>query len=210
MVISSTASGYKKIMWGILLSAVHIEIPIGIFMIQILPMFLGFGLVMLVCMELRDKAVLGFFDKALKNALIVSGVALALWVVGMFLSYGLALTKGLMAMVHLFAIATYGEILNKTVRLYKLEGMTKQADKLRKDRMTVIKIYLVGIVICLLGMIPALDFLNQYVTTSVMFMINLWLSMIVQNIVKEDVTFHPPTEPTEFVSTASLFENAQQ
>lgn len=192
--MDSTASGYKKIMWGILISSVHADIPIGMFCVQILPMFLGFGLVMIGCLELRDKAGLDFFDKSTKNSMITTGVAVATWIVGMFFSYQLAITQALVVLVYVFAIATYGDVLNMTVRLYKLEGMTKEADKLRKDRMTFIKIYLVGIVVCLVGMIPGLSFIRQYVTTGVMFVINLWLSMIIQNIAKKEVTYHPQYE----------------
>lgn len=184
----STAGGYKKIMWGVLLSALHVEFPIGMFYFQIVPMFIGFGLVMLGCMELRDHAGLDFFDKALKKTLITTGVAVALWIVGMFLTYNLALTKAIMVLTYVFAIDSYGEILNKTVRLYKLEGMTKEADKLRKDRMTFIKIYMAGIAVCLLSLIPQIASVMQYVSVSVMFAINLWLSMIIQNISRKDIT----------------------
>lgn len=190
----STSSGYKKIMWGVLLSAVHADIAIGMFCVQIIPMFFGFGLVMVGCMELRDQAGLDFMDKAVKTSMTTTGVALATWIVGMFFSYQLAITQALVALVYVFAIGTYGDILNKTIRLYKLEGMEKEADKLRKDRMTFIKIYLAGIVVCLLGMIPPLSFIRQYVATGVMFVINLWLSMIIQNISKKDVMFHPQSE----------------
>lgn len=192
--MKSTGSGYKKIMWGVLLSALHAEIPIGMFCIQIIPMFLGFGLVMVGCMELRDQCGLDFMEKSVKNSMVTTGVAVGAWIVGMFFSYQLAITQALVVLVYVFAIATYGDVLNKTIRLYKLEGMEREADKLRKDRMTFIKIYLAGMAVCLLGMIPQLSFIRQYVTTGVMCVVNLWLSMIIQNIAKKDVTFHPQGE----------------
>lgn len=192
--MSSTGNGYKKIMWGVLLSAVHAEIPIGMFCVQIIPMFLGFGLVMIGCMELRDQCGLDFMDKAVKSSMTTAGVAFATWIVGMFFSYQLAITQALVVLVYVFAIATYGDILNKTIRLYKLEGMEREADRLRKDRMTFIKIYLAGVAVCLIGMIPQLSFIRQYVTTGVMFAINLWLSLIIQNILKRDVTYHPQAD----------------
>lgn len=187
----STKSGYTKIMWGILLSSVHIDIFIGIFCVQLIPMFLGLGFVMVGCLELRDRSGIDFFDKSTKDSMIATGIALATWLVGFIFSYKLLITKALMLLVYVMALSVYGELLNKTVRLYKLEGMIKEADRLRSDRMTFIKIYIAGLAIYVAGLIPGLEFIGQYVSNSVMFIINLWLSMIVQNIGKKDVMYHP-------------------
>ena len=182
------AGSYKLIMWGILITAAHITV--GRF--QILPAFIGHIMIFVGINKLYKEVGIEYFSTSLKNAKITMIASLIYWVWGaVILPYSDILTGCFEIFIFVLEISLFGEFLNKTVKLLKENDRIKQADKLRKNRMLFIKFYLGVMVVFLVGLIPALDVLRGYPAPTLMLSVKIFLSLIVQNVVRSQVGFDP-------------------
>ncbi len=180
------ADSYKLIMWGILITAAHITV--GRF--QILPAFIGHILIFVAINKLQKEVGIEYFASAQKTAKITMIVSVIYWVwCAVILPYSDILTGCFEIFVFVMEISLFGELLNKTVKLLKENDRVKQADKLRKNRMMFIKFYLGVMLVFLLGLIPALDVLRGYPAPTLMLSVKIFLSLIVQNVVRSQVGF---------------------
>ena len=117
------------------------------------------------------------------------------WIVGIFLGYQLVLGKLIMVIFYLFDVLFFGNLLNKTVKYLKENMRLDEADRLRKNRMTFVKAYMGLIIFYCITMLPnlmtflhigsgtvinMLSTLLQYIFISLMLLLKLWLSMMIQ------------------------------
>ncbi len=180
------SSGYKKVLWGVLISGLHINLDGDLFIpdylgqFQILPSFIGYFIIFLGVKELFEECKLEYMEKLKKDAMRLIIASCALWIFGLFLPYYLEITKGLMALFYLLELLFYGDFLNKTIKYYKENNMEKYADKLRKSRMSFIKAFMALIILHLVGMIPVIAPYIEYATISLMFVIKIWFTLLIQ------------------------------
>lgn len=188
-------SGYKKIVWGVLISGLHINIGIGLFALQIVPQIIGFYILYTGIKELHNDAGLEYMDKLEKDAFRLMILSGALWIYGFIFGYTGAVSRGITICFELVELMLYGDLLNKTVKYYKENQMEKEADKLRKNRMNFIKAFIALLVLQLAGMVVtvlvALDVADalslviefiDYTSLTLMFMVKIWLTMMIQKL----------------------------
>ncbi len=182
------AGSYKLIMWGVLITAAHITV--GRF--QILPAFIGHIMIFVAINKLQKEIGIEYFTTSLKTAKLTMIASLIYWVWGaMILPYSDILTGCFEIFIFVLEISLFGEFLNKTVKLLKENDRIKQADKLRKNRMTFIKFYLGVMLVFLVGLIPALNVLRGYPAPTLMLSVKIFLSLMIQNVVRSNVGFDP-------------------
>ncbi len=175
-------SGYKKIVWGILISGLHINIDVGIFALQILPATIGYFIIYLGVKQLHEEAGLEYMEKLKKDAMRLTILSAALWIYGFIFGYTLAISKGIAVCFYLIELLFYGDLLNKSVKYFKENGMEKEADRLRKNRMNFIKAFMALIALHLVGMIPAAAFYVEYACLTLMFMAKVWITIMIQKL----------------------------
>ena len=175
-------SGYKKIIWGILLSGLHINIDVGIVALQILPSTIGYIVLYLGVKELCEKAGMEYMEKLKRDAMRLIILSAASWVYGCFFGYNLAISKGICICFYLIELLFYGDLLNKTVKYYKENGRENEAARPRKNRMTFIKAFMALLVLHLVGMIPAAALYVEYACLTLMFMAKVWLTIMIQKL----------------------------
>lgn len=188
------SSGYKKIKWGVLLSGLHIIIPIGIGYIQMIPAVFGYLVLFAGISELVDKCKLDYMEKIKKDTIRLIIFSIFTWVFGFLFSYDIALTKAIMALFYLFELLLYSDILNKTVKYYKENDMLHEADQLRKNRMKFIKLFLGIVLLQIIYMIPTdiaskvsgliLPVIEVAVTT-LMIVMKVWFTIFIQRLTWE-------------------------
>ncbi len=182
------SSGYKKVLWGVLISGLHINLDGNLFIsgflgqFQILPSFIGYFIIYLGVKELFEECKLEYMEKLKKDAMRLLIASCGLWIFGLFLPYTLEITKGVMVLFYLIELLFYGDFLNKTIKYYKENDMERYADKLRKNRMTFIKAFMALIVLHLVGMIPAIAMYIEFTCISLMFVLKLWFTMLIQKL----------------------------
>ena len=187
-------SGYKKLMWGILISALHINIGTAIGVIQILPSTVGFYIMYLGAKELYEGAELDYMQKVKKDAMTMVMISAAYWAYGFLFDYTGVVGKGLGICTYIMELLLYGDMLNMTVKYYKENGRTREADLMRKKRMTFIKCFMALLVVHLINMIP-FSAINEnlflittflgYTCDTLMAMMKIWLSLIIQKLGNE-------------------------
>lgn len=181
------SNGYKKIVWGILLSGLHINIDIGIFAVQIIPSIIGYIILYLGIKELHEQAGLAYMEKLKKDALrlvILSGI---FWIYGFVFGYSMVLSKGIAICFYLIELLLYGDLLNKSVKYYKETGREKYADSLRKSRMSFIKAFIALLILHLVAMIPQVAVYLEYACLTLMFMAKIWLTLMIQKLSWDNV-----------------------
>lgn len=175
-------SGYKKIVWGILLSGLHINIDVGIFALQILPSTIGYIVLYLGIKELYEQAGLEYMEKLKKDALRLVILSAVLWIYGFLFGYNLAISKGICICFYLVELLLYGDLLNKSIKYYKETGRESAADRLRKNRMNFIKAFMALLALHLVAMIPQVAMYLEYACLTLMFMSKVWLTIMIQKL----------------------------
>lgn len=181
------SSGYKKIIWGILISGLHINIDISKFAVQIIPSIAGYIVLYMGIKELYEQAGLDYMEKLKKDALrlvILSGL---FWIYGFLFGYSMVLSKGIAICFYLVELLLYGDLLNKSVKYYKETDREKAADRLRKSRMSFIKAFLALLVLHLIAMIPQVAIYLEYPCLTLMFMAKIWLTLMIQKLSWDNV-----------------------
>lgn len=178
--------------WGILLSVIHIPVN-GMF--EILPAFVGYFLIMRGMYSISQETKLEYMEPLKAESTRLFIFSIVYWVTAIIFGYFSALNKLIMVVFYLFDVLFFGNFLNKMVKYFKEKMKLDEADKLRKFRMTFVKSYMALIVFFLVTLIPTVlqyvgigseDFLGAladilyYVFISLMMLLKLWLSMIVQ------------------------------
>lgn len=182
------SSGYKKIVWGILISGLHINIDIGIFAVQIIPSIIGYIILYLGIKELHEQVGLEYMEKLKKDArrlVILSGL---FWIYGFLFGYSLAISKGIAVCFYLVELLLYGDLLNKSIKYYKETGREKNADRLRKSRMSFIKAFIALIALHLVAMIPQVAVYLEYACLTLMFMSKIWLTLMIQKLSWDNIS----------------------
>lgn len=182
------SSGYKKIVWGILISGLHINIDIGLFAVQIIPSFIGYIILYLGIKELNEQAGLEYMGKLKKDALRLFILSVCLWIFGFFFGYSGIIPKGIGVCFYLVELLLYGDLLNKSVKYYKETGREKYADTLRKNRMSFIKAFMALLVLHLISMIPKVGPYFEYACLTLMFMAKIWLTLMIQKLSWDNVS----------------------
>lgn len=178
------AKNYKIIMWGALLSAAHITV--GRF--QIIPIFIGYFIMYLGVNGLYKEAGIEYMEPVRKTATILLGVSVFYWVWGAFVfPYDELLTECIELLMYVFELSMVGDLLNKSVKLLKENDKVKNADKVRKNRMTFIKFYIGVAAIYAVSMVPALSIIRVYAAPTTMLGVKIFLSLIMQYVSKSGV-----------------------
>lgn len=175
-------AGYKKIIWGILISGLHINIDISVLSVQIIPSIIGYIILFMGIKQLCDDAGLEYMEKLKKDALRLVILSAALWVYGALFGYVSALSKGIMICFYLIELLLYADLLNKSVKYYKETDREKEADFLRKNRLKFAKAFLALIGLHLVGMIPQAAIFVEYACLTLMFMAKVWLTIMIQRL----------------------------
>ncbi len=175
-------SGYKKIVWGILISGLHIVVNVGIGEAQIIPSAIGYFILYLGLKVLHENAGLEYMEKLKKDGLRLLIISIAIWIYGFVFGYELVLSKAIMLLFYLVELLLYGDLLNKSVKYYKETNREKEAGILRKSRMTFIKAFMALIVLHMVGMIPQVAAYVEYSCLTLMFMAKVWLTIIIQKL----------------------------
>lgn len=184
------AANYKLVMWGTLLTVAHINI--GSF--QIVPAFVGHIMIMMGIGRLCNEVGIEYFKDAYKTAKILMLVSIAHWVWrAVFGLMTIMLTSCIEILVFVIELSLFGDFLNKTVKLLKENDKVKQADKMRKNRMTFIKFYIGVVLVFALALVPQLQFLGDYPANTLMLSLKIFLSLIIQTVIRCQVTFNPET-----------------
>lgn len=186
------SNGYNMIKWGILISVLHIYL-FGSF--EVLPAFVGYFLIMGGMNTICDETKLDYMKSLKMESTRLFLFSCIYWIVGIFLGYQLVLGKLIMVIFYLFDVLFFGNLLNKTVKYLKENMRLDEADRLRKNRMTFVKAYMGLIIFYCITMLPnlmtflhigsgtvinMLSTLLQYIFISLMLLLKLWLSMMIQ------------------------------
>ncbi len=185
---SEVAKGYNLIKWGVLLSALHININVKWFGIQIIPAFIGFIMIAVAVNKMNNSGGERYFGKIKNEAVLLVVLSLVQFGVGML--FGYADVKGIqdilspafVLMVYMYELVVYSDLLNMTVKLYKDNNEIKSADKLRKDRRLFVKLGMALAIVYGLAMIPHVSFFVNYACVTLTLVLKIWLSLIIQNV----------------------------
>ncbi len=184
------AGSYKLIMWGILLTAAHITI----ISYQVVPAFVGHIMMYVGIKRLYEEVGIEYFADSLKSVKTLLVLSIIHWIWRAVIGLNTVILTGCIeVLVLVMELSLLGEFLNKTVKLLKENERVKQADKLRSNRMLFIKFYLGVLVVYLLGLIPALDVLGGYPALTLMLSLKIFLSLMVQTVIRCQVGFNPAT-----------------
>lgn len=180
------------IKWGILISVIHVYI-LGSF--EVIPAFIGYFLIMRGMNMICDETKLDYMQGLKTESTRLFIFSCIYWIAGAFLGYQLALGKLILVIFYLFDVLFFGNLLNKTVKYLKEKMRLDEADRLRKNRMAFVKAYMALIIFYCITMLPNLmSFLNigsdalidmlstilQYIFISLMLLLKLWLSTMIQ------------------------------
>jgi len=202
---NSVSKGYNILKWGTLITALHINImiPIGKLMVgvQIIPAFIGYILIAMAINGMNKKGGKRYFDGLGRQSWYLLAMSVIQFAIGVIFGYGTVtgfdtmLTPTVILVVFLYELLLYSDVLNMTVRLYKDNNEIKSADKLRKDRITFIKMGLGLAVLHALTMVPAfadkpfLPELLNYTSITLTLLFKLWFSLIIQNVARKNMEF---------------------
>ncbi|MBE5940261.1 MAG: hypothetical protein E7266_07675 [Lachnospiraceae bacterium] len=192
---NESSKGYNLIKWGILLSALHINVSIWIFGVQIIPSFIGLIMIAVAIGSMYKAGGARYFKNLKSSSVKLVIVSVIQFVVGLLFGYENVsgfmnlLSPAMLLLTFLYETMVFADLLNMTVRLYKDNHEIKKADKLRKDRMLYIKLSLVLAVIYGLSMIPALSIWLNYSCMILTLLMKLWLSLMLQNTSKTNLIF---------------------
>lgn len=185
------STGNNLMKWGILISVIHIYV-VGF---EIIPAFVGYFLIMRGMYSIYEESKLDYMQKLKGESTRLFIFSCIYWITGIFFGYSCVPQKMILIIFYLFDVLFFGNFLNKMVKYYKEKMRLAEADRLRKNRMSFIKAYLILIVFFAATMIVNLlnflhigstDFLDflfgalQYIFVSLMLILKLWLSMLVQ------------------------------
>lgn len=184
------AANYKMIMWGTLLTVAHININ-GF---QLIPAFIGHIMIMIGLGKLCNEVGIEYLKDAYKTAkiLVVLSVVHWLWR-AVFGLITIMLTGCIEILVFVIELSLFGDFLNKTVKLLKENDKVKQADKMRNNRMTFIKFYIGVVIVFALALIPQFQMLGGYPANTLMLSLKIFLSLIMQTVIRCQVSFNPAT-----------------
>lgn len=191
------STGNNMLKWGILLSILHIYIYISALGlgVEILPAFVGYFLIMKGTYGICNESQLDYMQPLKAESTRLFIFSCIYWISGLFLGYYMILQKFIMIIFYLFDVLFFGNLLNKMVKYYKEKMRMAEADKLRTFRMTFIKSYLALIIFYMITILPNIlsflkigsaDFISlisnilSYIFLSLMLILKLWLSMLVQ------------------------------
>ncbi len=190
------ASSNQLMKWGILLSVAHIYLNLmDLVTLEMLPAFIGYFLIMRGMYGLSDDINEEYMHPLKGESTKLFIFSIVYWVAILLFGASSALGKMFLILFYLFDVKFFGNLLNKLVKYQKEKMRLADADRLRKNRMSFIKAYLALIVFLLITLIPnalntlgigsagTIRFLNntlQYIFISLMLLLKLWLSMIIQ------------------------------
>jgi hypothetical protein len=189
------SNSYKKIMWGVLISGFHINVSIGIGVLQLIPAFIGYFILYQGITELINNAGFSYMEKVKKDTRLLIIFSIVLWCIGFLFGYMGVIVKGLMVLFYLFEILIYGDILSKTAKYYKENNRIEEETLLRKKRIKFLKFYLFVIALHIVYMLPegiGGNFTKifipviEYLCITFMVIAKIWFSMIVQRLTWEN------------------------
>ncbi len=183
------SKGYKLIKWGLLISALHINLHFKIGGIQIIPSFIGFIIIFLGIRMMNKNGGERYFDKLSRSSLYLCIVSALQWIWGFLFTYTSVLSRAIIVLVFLVELLLYADLLNMTVRLYKDNNEIRSSDKLRKDRILIIKAGMGLAVVYSLSIVPKLSVFLDYTCVTLMLVFKLWLSLILQNVERKMMIF---------------------
>lgn len=187
-----TSQGTNTMKWGILLTVLHVYL---FNKFELLPAFVGYFLVMKGMYDISAETKLDYMEKLKGESTRLFVFSVIYWITGIFIGYSYALQKLILIVFFLFDVLFFGNYLNKMVKYLKENLRTSEADKLRKQRMLFIKMYfglIIFYAITLLpnllvfahigsdGFIELLSMILQYIFISLMLLLKLFLSFLVQ------------------------------
>lgn len=186
------STGNNMMKWGVLISVIHIYLFNSF---EILPAFIGYFLIMKGMYSIYEETGLEYLQTLKSESTRLFILSCIYWIAGIFFGYSLVPQKLILIIFYLFDVLFFGNLLNKMVKYYKEKMRLAEADKLRKFRMTFIKAYLALIIFFAVTMLPnlllflhigsggfieLLSSILQYIFVSLMLILKLWLSMLIQ------------------------------
>lgn len=191
--------GYNLLKWGIILTALHINLNIkigGVVVgIQIIPAFIGCFIIFAAINLMYKAGGERYFSLLKKESVTLLILSIAQFVAGVLFAYSDVISvrdivsPAFIMALYLYELLVYSDILNMTVRLYKDNKEIKRADKLRKDRIFLLKAGLAISLVYLLNMVPKLSVFLGYATITLTLGLKLWITMLLQNVTRTSVTF---------------------
>ncbi len=195
-----TSSGYKKIMWGILLSSMTIIVNFY----EIIPSFLGFYLVCLGLKDICENQGEEIFGKAFKNSLIVFILLAIRFVLGLLIGQKMLIYQGFAIIVLLIEIIVYADILNMSVKILKDTYRIREADQLREKRISTLKAGLVLAAIYVIAMLPMVNEVLDYAKTTITVLFKIWISILIMNMYRYEVTIKLDNEKSMGYNTLNI------
>lgn len=189
------SKGYNLIKWGILISALHINLNLKWCGMQIIPSFIGFILVAVAFNRMYKAGGERYYLKLKSQGLLLVGFAVLQFIVGILFGYAdvtgieTIMSPTFLLLVYMYELVVYSDLLNMTIRLYKDNNEIKSADKLRKDRKLFVKLGLVLAVIYGLAMVPHISQFVNYSCVTLSLVMKIWLSLMLQNVSRKNMTF---------------------
>ncbi len=186
--MSSTGNAYRKITYGILLSACHIVLNNRF---EILPAFIGYFMLFLGVGELCRLGASAYYEKEKRTStivLVLSGVG---FVAGIFLGYSSYLSQLCYVVFFLLELLFYADLLSDTRKVFKEYNMIREADKLKSDRKMVL---LLGMALGIVRLLAILFSVLGYVFHLGMIFYKIMLSLHMQKMAALEFTFYKELE----------------
>lgn len=189
------SKGYNLIKWGILLSALHINLNLKWFGMQIIPAFIGFILIAVAINKMYKAGGERYFSKLKGETVLLVVLSVIQFIVGLLFGYAdvvgieTIMSPAFLLLVYMYELVVYSDLLNMTVRLYKDNNEIRSADKLRKDRRLFVKLGMVLAIVYGLAMIPHISQFVNYSCVTLTLVMKIWLSLILQNVPKKYMEF---------------------
>lgn len=175
-----TENAYRKIVWGILLSGLNMNIN----NIQILPSFIGYALIAYGIWELVQISKQEYYQKELKTIVAIIALSVIGFIGGILIGYEMLLPQLCQVCFILIEIIFYADFLRETAHVLRDCNRIREADKLKKYRITCIK---AGLVISIVRLVTAFIPLIGYLCQSLLLVWKIWLSIYVQNVAQYEI-----------------------
>lgn len=180
----STGNAYRKITYGILLSACHIIVNSRF---EILPAFLGYLLIFMGVKELCGAGAKEYYEKENRTIGIVLILSVIGFIGGIFLGYGNYLSQLCQVAFFLIELLFYADLLSSTRKVLREYNMIREADKMKSDRKVVL---LIGMFLSVIRLFAIMFSLLGYVFNLGLIFYKIMLSLQMQKMASMEFTFY--------------------
>ena len=180
----STGNAYRKITYGILLSACHIVLNNRF---EILPGFIGYLMIFLGVKELCRAGAAGYYEKEQRTSSIVLLLSVIGFAGGIFWGYSSYLSQLCYVAFFLIELMFYADLLSDTRKVFKEYNMIREADKLKSDRKMIL---LVGMALGIVRLLAIMFSVLGYLFHLGIIFYKIMLSLQMQKMASLEFTFY--------------------